>query len=77
MRALHRSELSFCVKPFNSLVFVQCCVTDATTMVHILLDAGADVNSRDFEQWTPLHAAAACGRVSLCKCLCERLLQSC
>jgi len=51
---------------------VQCCVSDATAMICILLDAGADVNSRDFEQWTPLHAAAACGRIALCKCLCEQ-----
>lgn len=43
----------------------------------MLLDAGADVNARDSESWTPLHAAAACGRVTFCEALCERFVKIC
>jgi len=43
-------------------------------MFRLLLEAGADVNALDSENWSPLHAAAACGRVSFCQALCERFV---
>jgi len=38
----------------------------------VLVDAGANVNARDTEMWTPLHAAATCGHLGLCRYLCEQ-----
>ncbi|KAK2512626.1 hypothetical protein Q9233_016155, partial [Columba guinea] len=43
----------------------QCCIDDFGDVVTTLLDAGADVNARDSELWTPLHAAATCGHLRL------------
>lgn len=53
---------------------MQCCINNAEVMFRVLLDAGADVNARDSENWSPLHAAAACGRVTFCEALCERFV---
>ena len=53
---------------------VQCCINNAELMFRLLLDSGADVNALDTENWSPLHAAAACGRVSFCEALCERFV---
>ena len=41
-------------------------------MVTVLLEAGADVNARDSELWTPLHAAATCGHLRLVQLLIQR-----
>ncbi|KAF4527078.1 hypothetical protein B566_EDAN015713 [Ephemera danica] len=41
-------------------------------MVEFLLPRGADVNCRDNEGWTPLHAAASCGFLSIARLLIER-----
>jgi len=38
-------------------------------MMKLLLDHGADVNTRDSELWRPLHAAATCGHLDLCRLL--------
>ena len=38
-------------------------------MMTLLLENGANVNSRDSELWTPLHAAATCGHLRLCQLL--------
>ncbi|CAG9822336.1 unnamed protein product [Phaedon cochleariae] len=41
-------------------------------MVEFLVDHGADVNRGDNEGWTPLHATASCGFLSIAKYLIER-----
>ena len=38
----------------------------------LLLDSGADVNARGFDDWTPLHWAAKSGSKALCKFLLEK-----
>ncbi|KAM6445846.1 protein phosphatase 1 regulatory subunit 16A [Rhynochetos jubatus] len=50
----------------------QCCIDDAGAVVTALLDAGADVDARDAELWTPLHAAATCGHLGLVQLLIRR-----
>lgn len=40
-------------------------------MVEFLVEHGADVNRGDNEGWTPLHATASCGFVSIAKYLLE------
>ncbi|NXI40844.1 PP16A phosphatase, partial [Galbula dea] len=47
----------------------QCCIDDSSAVVLVLLEAGADVNARDSELWTPLHAAATCGHLHLVQLL--------
>ncbi len=41
-------------------------------MMKLLVEFGANVNARDSELWTPLHAAATCGHVHLCKYLIDK-----
>ena len=48
-----------------SLTHTQCCIDNSIDMAELLLEYGADLNSRDIEGWTPLHAAAATGNVHL------------
>ncbi|XP_046544171.1 protein phosphatase 1 regulatory subunit 16A-like isoform X2 [Haliotis rubra] len=50
----------------------QCCIDDNTDLLLLLLDHGANVNAKDSELWTPLHAAATCGHVHLCKQLIDK-----
>lgn len=50
----------------------QCCIDDSEEMLRLLLEFGANVNARDSEMWTPLHAAATCGHVHLCKLLIDK-----
>ncbi|KAL5022809.1 hypothetical protein ScPMuIL_001964 [Solemya velum] len=50
----------------------QCCIDDSEDMLLLLLEFGASVNARDSELWTPLHAAATCGHVHLCKHLIDK-----
>lgn len=40
-------------------------------MVEFLVALGADVNRGDNEGWTPLHATASCGFLSIAKFLLE------
>lgn len=45
----------------------QCCIDNFEEMMCLLIQYGAKVNACDSELWTPLHAAAACGHLNLCK----------
>lgn len=47
----------------------QCCIDESKELLALLLEYGADVNARDSELWTPLHAAATCGHIQLCEML--------
>ncbi|XP_053813250.1 protein phosphatase 1 regulatory subunit 16A isoform X1 [Vidua chalybeata] len=50
----------------------QSCIDDSVPLARLLLDAGAAVDARDAELWTPLHAAATCGHRGLAQLLIQR-----
>ncbi|KAH7642320.1 ankyrin repeat domain containing protein 24 [Dermatophagoides farinae] len=49
----------------------QCCIDNCEEMMRLLIEFKANVNAKDSEQWTPLHAAATCGHLNLIKLLIE------
>jgi len=51
---------------------MQCCIENLEDMTRLLVERGANVNARDSEMWTPLHAAATCGHLRICRYLCDR-----
>lgn len=44
---------------------LQACIDENFDMVKFLVENKADVNQRDNEGWTPLHAAASCGYLNI------------
>ncbi|XP_067950569.1 protein phosphatase 1 regulatory subunit 16A-like isoform X2 [Watersipora subatra] len=45
----------------------QCSIDDSEDMVLLLLEYGANVNAKDSELWTPLHAASTCANLRICQ----------
>ncbi len=52
---------------FFFLLIWQACIDDNLEMVEFLVSRGSDVNRGDNEGWTPLHATASCGFLSIAK----------
>ena len=50
-----------------NLVIIKACIDDNLDMVEFLVQRGADVNRGDNEGWTPLHATASCGFLSIAR----------
>ncbi|CAF0977100.1 unnamed protein product [Didymodactylos carnosus] len=49
----------------------QCSIDNSQELLLLLIKFGGDVNARDKDLWTPLHAAATCGHIQICKILIE------
>jgi ankyrin repeat protein len=49
------------------MLLQQACIDDDLDMVEFLVEQGADINRGDNEGWTPLHATASCGFISIAK----------
>lgn len=41
------------------------CIDECDDIAELLVEHGANIDAEDRELWTPLHASAACGNVSM------------
>ena len=60
------------IKLLLTIFHLKCCIDNCEEMMLLLIEFGANVNAKDSEQWTPLHAAATCGHLHLIKILIEK-----
>lgn len=71
---LSMTQLVFGLIFFNTFMYLKCL---AQLTLHIclrlLIQLGSDVDSRDFDGWTPLHGAAHWGQEEACRLLSEAL----
>ena len=56
--------------PPSSLV--QCCIDNTVELAEVILEHGAELDARDVEGWTPLHAAAATGNLQMINMLIDQ-----
>ena len=49
----------------------QCCIENTKELAELLLEYDADVDARDIEGWTPLHAACATGNLQMINVLAD------
>lgn len=54
------------------LLCLQCCIDNTVELAGQLIEHGADLNSRDVEGWTPLHAASATGNLAMINLLLDQ-----
>lgn len=52
--------------------FLKAVIEDCQDVVETLIRHGADLDIKDADLWTPLHAAVACGNLDLVKYLVEK-----
>lgn len=57
----------FCEINLYGIYWLQACIDDNLELVEFLVENGADVNKGDNEGWTPLHATASCGFLSIAR----------
>ncbi|KAF8496174.1 hypothetical protein F5888DRAFT_1835294 [Russula emetica] len=55
----------------NVLTKYSITVNQLANVARLLLDHGADINTRDNDGWTPLHTAAYCGHIEVVRMLLE------
>lgn len=59
---IYEADLGACTYGENQTPIHYAAKNDADTALQELINIGADVNSRDYKQRTPLHVAAELGR---------------
>lgn len=52
-------------------VYINKFLSTCIYLLRVLVQAGVDVNTQDFDGWTPLHAAAHWGQREACEILVE------